>query len=207
MHEPEGHPKTSFTVTRNTERKNEKIQAGIRSTTKNSELVKETQDNIQGMHPTDGVSCSDNVQITNNMFCFALLADKEKGTVYKDAKGALPVMSLEGKQQYIVASDYDNNYIDAVSVSDLKDATIVDTVKTIFETMEEKGHRPCFNVTDNQAVKPLTSIKHPNKSAFHSYYGHRYTWNEYPMAPPGTRAVVYQPLSNRRSWGPRGVDA
>ena len=45
------------------------------------------------MHPQDGVSCSDGVEITNNIFCFAALADKEKGTVYTDATGALPVMS------------------------------------------------------------------------------------------------------------------
>ena len=64
-------------------------------------------------------------------------------------------MSLEGKQYYIVAYDYNNNYIDAASVSDLKDAIIVEIVKDIFEKMEGKGHRPCFNVTDNQAVKPL----------------------------------------------------
>ena len=40
-------------------------------------------------------------------------------------------------------------------VSDLKDATMVETVKDISERMEEKGHRPCFKVTDNQAAKPL----------------------------------------------------
>lgn len=75
--------------------------------------------------------------------------------MYTDATGALPVMSLEGKQYYIVAYDYDNNYIDAVPVVDLKYATIIDTVKTIFKAMEEKGHRPCLNVTDNQTAKPL----------------------------------------------------
>ena len=64
-------------------------------------------------------------------------------------------MSLEEKQYYIAAYDYNNSYIDVVPVSDLKDTTIVEIVKTILETIEEKGHRPCFNVTDNQAAKPL----------------------------------------------------
>ena len=54
-----------------------------------------------------------------------------------------------------MAYDYDNNYIDAVLVADLRDATIVDTVKTIFETTEENCHRRCLNVTDNQVAKPL----------------------------------------------------
>ena len=49
------------------------------------------------MHPDGGVICSDNVEITNNIFCFEALADKEKGTMYMDATETLPVMSLEGK--------------------------------------------------------------------------------------------------------------
>ena len=52
-----------------------------------------------------------------------------------------------------------------------------------------------------------TSGKHPDKSAYHSFHGHRYNWNKHPMASLGTRAVVYQPPDNRTSWGPRGVDA
>ena len=51
-----------------------------------------------------------------------------------------------------------------------------------------------------------TSRKHPAKSAYHSFQGHRYDWNKNPMAPPGTRAVVYLTPDNRRSWGPRGID-
>ena len=64
--------------------------------------------------------CSDEVEITNHVFCFASLADKEKGTVYTAATGALPVMFLEGKQCYVVAYDYNNNYIDAVPIFVLK---------------------------------------------------------------------------------------
>ena len=53
---------------------------------------------------------------------------KEKGTIYKDATGALPVLSLDGHQYYVVTYDYDNNFIEAKEVSDLKDETIVDAV-------------------------------------------------------------------------------
>ena len=49
--------------------------------------------------------------------------------MYTDATGALPVMFLDGHQYYIVAYDYDNNFIEAKEVSDLKDETIVETVQ------------------------------------------------------------------------------
>ena len=67
---------------------------------------------------------------------------KGKGTVYTDATDGLPVMSLDGKQYYVVAYDYNNNYIGALPVAALKDTMIVEMVKTIFKAMEEKGHRP-----------------------------------------------------------------
>ena len=108
------------------------------------------------MHPTNGNNISEGVgENEANMFCFAVLADKEKGTVYTDATGALPVMSLNGKQIYIVMYDYDNNYINALPVSGLRDVTIVAAVKEFFDDMEEKGHKPRLNVSDNQAANSL----------------------------------------------------
>ena len=182
------------------------------------------------------------------------------------------MLSIDGHQYYVVTYDYDNNFIEAREVSDLKDETIVGAVQQIFDKMEEHGHKPKLNVTDNQAARPLkaylktkqckwqfvephnhrvnavehaiqtfknhiisgfcctdsewplqlwnnltqqalitlnlcrTSRKHPTKSAYHSFYGKRYDWNKHPMAPPGTRAVVYEAPAGRLSWGTRGVD-
>ena len=134
-----------------------KPKAGIRSTcNKKSENVNEEAEYTEDMHPTDGNTTSEGVvENKNNMFCFAAIADKEKGTVYTDATGALPVMSLNGKQYYMVLYDYDNNYINAIPVSDLKDETIVATVKDFFEEMEEHGHQPRLNISDNQAAASL----------------------------------------------------
>ena len=67
-------------------------------------------------------------------------------------------MSLDGHQYYIVAYDYDNNFIETKEVSDLKDETIVETVQKIFDEMEKNDHRPLLNVTDNQAAQPLKAF-------------------------------------------------
>ena len=77
----------------------------------------------------------------NNIFCFAVLTDKEMGMVYTNTMGVLPIMSLDGKQYYILMYDYDNNYVNALPVSDLHSVTIVVGVK-IFEDMIKKGHSP-----------------------------------------------------------------
>ena len=65
------------------------------------------------------------------------------------------MLSIDGHQYYVVTYDYDNNFIEAREVSDLKDETIVDAVQQIFDKMEEHGHTPKLNVTDNQAARPL----------------------------------------------------
>ena len=52
-----------------------------------------------------------------------------------------------------------------------------------------------------------TSRIDPTKSAYHQLHGQRYDWNKYPLAPPGTRAIIYEDPGSRPSWGPRGTDA
>ena len=44
-----------------------------------------------------------------NVFCYAALANKHRGTMYTDATGALPVVTLEGNQYFFVAYAYDPN--------------------------------------------------------------------------------------------------
>ena len=38
-------------------------------------------------------------------------------------------------------------------------------------------------------------------------HGKRYDWNAFPMAPPGTRAVIYEDPNSHTSYGPSVTDA
>ena len=136
-----------------------KPKGGIRSTRKDElkKAAKEAMEMDEDMHPKREAKTSEGEKI-NNIFCFAALAEKESGTVYTDATGALPVMSVDGQQYYVVVYDYNTNYIDAVAVEDLKDETIVATIRKCFEQMEENGLNPRLNITDNQAVRPLKAF-------------------------------------------------
>ena len=46
----------------------------------------------------------------------------------------------------------------------------------------------------------------PNKSAFEGVYGKKFDFTAHPMAPCGTRVVVYEQASLRGSWAPHGVN-
>ena len=67
--------------------------------------------NVQQTLPEFEPEPSDETHNANNIFSFAALADKQNGTLYTDATKALPAMSLDGRQYYFIAYDYDTNYI------------------------------------------------------------------------------------------------
>jgi hypothetical protein len=45
-----------------------------------------------------------------------------------------------------------------------------------------------------------------SKSAYHQLYGHKYDWNAHPMAPSGSRGIVYEDPTSRDSWGAHDED-
>ena len=54
--------------------------------------------------PTPVIIPNDEPQ-AKNILCCAELSDKQQGTLYTDATGEFPEMSLDGKQYFFVAYD------------------------------------------------------------------------------------------------------
>ena len=75
--------------------------------------------------PTPDIIPNDETQ-TNKLFFYAALADKQEVTLYTDATGAFPEMSLYGKQYFFVAYYYDTNYIFALPIANVQDKTITE---------------------------------------------------------------------------------
>ena len=61
-----------------------------------------------------------------------------------------------------------------------------------------------WNQLTHQATITLnllrTSRIYPTKSAYEQIHGAKYDWNKHPMAPPCTRAIVYEAPDRRASW-------
>ena len=71
------------------------------------------------------------------------------------ATGALPAILLDGHQYYFITYDYDTNYIFAIPIKNVIDEAIIEAFKEVFQELKDKGHKPTFNVTDNQAKNPV----------------------------------------------------
>ena len=80
--------------------------------------------------------CTEKHEGMNNIFCFAALADKQQGTLYTAATGALSVVSLEGNQYYFIAYDYNTNAILAEPLRSVKDADIIAAFEKIFQELK-----------------------------------------------------------------------
>ena len=91
----------------------------------------------------------------NNIFCLAALADNRAGTFYTDATGAIPAISLDGNQYYFIAYEYDTNYIFEIPIKNVTDDAIMEAFQELSHKLKDKGHKPTFNVTNNQATKPI----------------------------------------------------
>jgi hypothetical protein len=57
----------------------------------------------------------------------------------------------------------------------------------------------CINLLRRSCISPT-------KSAYETLEG-PYDWNRYPLAPLGTRAIIYEDSDTRASWAPHGLDA
>ena len=85
-------------------------RTGTRSTTKKKDQREKVEEEpvvedeattrINYNIPTQGhvIPVTNNDNLISNVFCFAALADKNKGTLYTDAPVALPVGSIDGNQ-------------------------------------------------------------------------------------------------------------
>ena len=60
-------------------------------------------------------------------------------------------------------------------------------------------------------AEDMLNVLRPSKdgktqSAYEALYGEPYDFNRHPIAPAGTKTVLYEPADTRSSWGPRGID-
>ena len=51
-----------------------------------------------------------------------------------------------------------------------------------------------------------TSRSDPSKSAYEALEG-KFDYNKTPLAPPGTKALIYEAAARRASWAPHAVDS
>ena len=78
----------------------------------------------------------------------------------------------------------------------------VASVDPDFPMIRWKDLNPQCEITVN-VLRPFAD--NARISAYEGIYGHKYDFLAHPLAPPGTKVVVYEPSESRASWGPHGI--
>jgi hypothetical protein len=90
---------------------------------------------------------------TQDMFCFAILADSTTGTMYTDLTGAFPVKSFRNMIYIIVAYIYDLNAIIVRPMASCTDASFIAAFTKVFAILRAWNYQPALNVMDNKCSK------------------------------------------------------
>ena len=106
-----------------------RTRQGARSTRSNHQEVKDARTQVDNMIPPEQLCTA----IDYEMFCFAILADQNKDTIYSDLAGRFPVCSYSGMNYIFVTYVYKINAILVRPMATWCDATMIDTFKDIYE--------------------------------------------------------------------------
>jgi hypothetical protein len=90
-----------------------------------------------------------------NLFCFAVFADKHKGTLYNNLTGLFPFQSLEGNVCFLMVYHFKTNAILALPIKGFSKKIIFAAYKEQYEMLESKGQVIRLNVMDNQASQTI----------------------------------------------------
>ena len=93
--------------------------------------------------------------IERNSFCFAVLADTIKGTIYIDLIFRFPVRSVQSMQYIFVCYAYEPNSILVRHMKDRSNKSFLASYKDVYEYLEGRGYKPTLNVTDNEFSKAV----------------------------------------------------
>ena len=131
-----------------------RTRQGVRSTRSNRQDVIDARLSVDDMNPPEQV-CS---AFDDEIFCYAVLADENDGTIYSDQTGRFPVRSYSGKNYIFVAYVYSKNAILLRPLSARNDDNMVTTFQELYAYLGERGIKPRLHVLDNECSKAIKSF-------------------------------------------------
>ena len=87
------------------------------------------------------------------LFCFATLVDKIKGTIYTDLPGRFPTRLYKGNQYIFLTYVYDANAILVRPMKSRAKEEQLEKIKEIYDYLKRKKFNPILHVMNNECFK------------------------------------------------------
>eukprot|EP00804_Cyclotella_cryptica_P027665 CCRYP_010275-RA/>CCRYP_010275-RA protein AED:0.43 eAED:0.43 QI:0/0/0/1/0/0/4/0/331 len=144
------------------------------------------------------------------LFIGATIGEQNPGTIYTDQTGHFPVRSFHGKRYQFVAYEYRSNAILVRALADQTDKSMLEAFQDVYAYLTKRGFQPKLNVMDNQCSKTIQSFIETKGAKIQLVHpdDHRgqFEFNKTPLAPVGTKALVFLDPKKRTSWNTHAVD-
>ena len=241
------------------------VRQHVASTHNDQEAIIAAREYVDNMQPTEAICTAYNV------YCFAVLAGDNPGTMYTDLTGAFPVQSFHNNAYIFVAYIYDINAILVRPMPTKTDAAMIAAFRSILEALDQNSIPIHLNVMDNECSKTVAAYIRTNdiklqlvpphnhrvnaveraiatfKDHFiaslstvdptcpiqlwdeflpqveltlnmlrmsrrtrsrsaHAELAGKFDWTKTPIAPLGTKSLIFDDPHTRGSWAPHGTD-
>ncbi len=133
-----------------------RVRQHVASTHNNQTAIIAARRLVDDLQPTEEICAA------YNIYCFAVLAGDNPGTMYTDLTGAFPVRSFHNNAYIFVAYIYDINAIMARPMPSKTDAAMMTAFKSILDALQTNNIPININVMDNECSKTVASFIRTN---------------------------------------------
>ena len=113
----------------------------------------------------------------DEIYCFAVIGDKNENTIYSDLTGQFPVRSYDDMVYICVACVYKFNAILLCAMKSIEDANMVEAFTSIYADLEVICHKPKLNVLDNECSRAVQNFLNMKDTTRQNVENHHHNTN------------------------------
>ena len=169
---------------------------GLKSTRTITRQITRARKDISNFLPTEEVCMADE----DELYCYAVLGDKNERTIYSDLTGRFPVESYDGKNYIFIAYAYKLNSIFMIAMKDRENKSMIAAYEEVYAKLEARGQRPTLHILDNECSKCIQNFLEKKGTRRHHVAPHSHRVN---AAEPAVKTAKYHLIAALATldWG------
>ena len=169
---------------------------GLKSTRAIAKKISKTRRDISNLLPTEEACATEEDEI----YCYAVMGDRNERTIYSDLTGRFPVESYDGKNYIFIAYVYKLNFIFMVPMKDRENKSMIAAYEEVYDRLDAKGHRPQLHILDNECSKSIQNYLESKGTKRHHVAPHSHRVN---AAEPTVKTAKYHLIAALATldWG------
>ena len=124
---------------------------GLQSTSSDQKMVLDARKSVSNMDPAKQICSAGEDEI----YCFAVIVNRNKNTIYSNPTGHFPVQSYKGMQYIFVEYVYKINTILLRPMMSQHYPGMVETFTSVYDKLTAAGNQPTHHVLNHKYACPI----------------------------------------------------